>query len=205
MKKILGLAVAALLVMTLVGSGTWAYFSDTETSADNTLVAGTLDLNINGGNAAVYTFQVSNKAPGDSGSGSSTLANEGSLDGELDVELTDVTNTPGEDGEFGSGDGELGANTEIAIYIDVNQNGNWNNGDIGLKWNGNTYSHPTDLDYAPIDDYADAIWDAVETMAPSAPDDIIILWRIPAEVDNEIQGDSVTFDVIFTIEQAEAD
>ena len=36
MKKILGLAVAALLVMGLVGGGTWAYFSDTETSTGNT-------------------------------------------------------------------------------------------------------------------------------------------------------------------------
>ena len=31
MKKILGLTVAAILVMALVGGGTWAYFRDVET------------------------------------------------------------------------------------------------------------------------------------------------------------------------------
>ncbi len=46
MKKILGLGVVALLVMALVGGGTWAYFSDVETSSNNVLLAGTLDLGL---------------------------------------------------------------------------------------------------------------------------------------------------------------
>jgi spore coat-associated protein N len=46
MKKILGLGMVAILVMALVGGGTWAYFSDTETSSDNVLAAGTLDLGL---------------------------------------------------------------------------------------------------------------------------------------------------------------
>jgi spore coat-associated protein N len=46
MKKILGLGMVALLVMALVGGGTWAYFSDTETSSGNALAAGTLDLGL---------------------------------------------------------------------------------------------------------------------------------------------------------------
>ena len=44
MKKILGLTIAALLVMALVGGGTWAYFSDVETTSDSTLTAGIMDL-----------------------------------------------------------------------------------------------------------------------------------------------------------------
>ena len=44
MKKILGLTIAALLVMALVGGGTWAYFSDVETTSDSILTAGILDL-----------------------------------------------------------------------------------------------------------------------------------------------------------------
>ena len=66
MKKIAGLTIAALLIIGLVGGGTYAYFSDTESSTGNTLTAGTLDLNIDGGDAAVTTFDVSNVAPGDS-------------------------------------------------------------------------------------------------------------------------------------------
>ena len=46
MKKIFGLTIAAVLVMAMVTGGTWAYFSDTESSTNNSLTAGTLDLNI---------------------------------------------------------------------------------------------------------------------------------------------------------------
>ena len=46
MKKILGLGMVALLVMALVGGGTWAYFSDTETSSGNIMTAGTLNLGL---------------------------------------------------------------------------------------------------------------------------------------------------------------
>ncbi|HEX76780.1 MAG TPA: hypothetical protein G4O12_09435, partial [Dehalococcoidia bacterium] len=37
MKKILGLTIAALLVIGTVSSGTWAYFTDTEQSVNNSL------------------------------------------------------------------------------------------------------------------------------------------------------------------------
>lgn len=43
--SVLAIGVAA----TMLGAGTMAYFSDTETSEGNTLQAGTLDLKVNGG------------------------------------------------------------------------------------------------------------------------------------------------------------
>ena len=46
MKKIIGLTIAAIIVIALAGVGTFAYFSDTETSANNTITAGTLDLGL---------------------------------------------------------------------------------------------------------------------------------------------------------------
>ncbi len=46
MKKILGLSIAAILIIGLVAGGTVAYFSDTETSEDNTFTAGVIDLEI---------------------------------------------------------------------------------------------------------------------------------------------------------------
>jgi spore coat-associated protein N len=208
MKKILGLTVAALLVMAMVSGGTWAYFSDTESSTNNSLTAGTLDLNIDGGNVAVTTFTTSAVAPGDNGSGSSTLSNAGgsSITGELDITFSAITNTPGAGGgEYEGGSGELGANAEIAVYLDVDQSADWSAGDIGLKSDGTTYNHPTALDYATIDSYDSDSWDAVETMAPSAADDFIVLWRVPTTAGNDIQGDGASFDVTFVLEQAAAD
>jgi len=98
MKKILGLTVAALLVMGLVGGGTWAYFTDVETSEDNVFTAGTLNLvpltagsgsctvdvtaggeNVNG--KVVFSLV----KPGDSGSITWTLVNSGDLPGTLTI------------------------------------------------------------------------------------------------------------------------
>jgi len=39
-------------------------------------------------------------------------------------------------------------------------------------------------------------------MATGASDDFIVLWQVPTSADNTIQGDSVSFDVTFTLEQA---
>ena len=68
MKKILGLTVAALLVMGLVGGGTWAYFTDTETSTGNTFAVGTLDLEVDTENPWTSTAidnSLTPMAPGD--------------------------------------------------------------------------------------------------------------------------------------------
>ena len=206
MKKILGLTIAALLIMTVVGGSTWAYFSDTESSANNSLAAGTMDLNIDGGNTAVTTFSVTSAAPGDTGNGSSILANAGNMSGELDIAFSAITNTGGSGGgEFEDGIGNLGAVATIAVYIDVDSSSSWTAGDIGLKSDGTTYSSPTALNYATIDSYGSETWDAIEAMATSASDKFTVLWQIPTSAGNNIQGDSVSFDITFTLEQAAED
>jgi len=48
----------------LVGAGTYAYFSDTETSTGNTVTAGVLDLYINGQDTGTLLLGVSNLKPG---------------------------------------------------------------------------------------------------------------------------------------------
>ena len=206
MKKILGLTITAVLVIGIIGGGTFAYFSDTESSANNTLTAGTLDLNIDGGDLAVTTLDVSDVAPGDSGADNSTLANVGSMLGELDISTSAVTNTPGAGGtEHEGGSGELGANAELAMYIDVDQSGDWSAGDIGLKSDNTTYNHPTGLDYAIFDNYASLSWNATENMSASAADDFMMLWQVPVGAGNDIQGDSVSVNITFVLEQTAAD
>ena len=86
MKKILGLTVAAILVIGLVGGGTWAYFSDTEETNGNIFSAGTLDLGVanSGGTnptgSTTATFAASDLYPGSTaGSGTLYVNNEGSI------------------------------------------------------------------------------------------------------------------------------
>ena len=101
MKKILGLTVAALLVMGLVGGGTWAYFSDPESSTGNVLTAGTLNLIPLTEGASTATYSVtpggdgvngyvtfSSLAPGDTGSITWILYNDSSVSGNLTVSST---------------------------------------------------------------------------------------------------------------------
>jgi len=81
MKKILFMVVGILLVIGLAGAGTWAYFSDTETSTGNTFIAGTLDFNIIDPVATGHqVFTVTNMKPGDTETGYLVVTNDGSLD-----------------------------------------------------------------------------------------------------------------------------
>jgi hypothetical protein len=71
-----------------------ALFSDSETSSGNTVQAGTLDLR-DGVSSTSVSF--GNIAPGDSDDGTIRLRNNGSLDGSLDVNVTNVSSTDGGD------------------------------------------------------------------------------------------------------------
>jgi spore coat-associated protein N len=205
-KKIVGLTISALLIIVTVGGATWSFFADFESSTDNSLASGTLDLNIDGGDTAVTTFSVADVEPGDSGSGSNVLSNSGSMSGELDVTFSAVTNVGGSGGgEYEDGIGHLGGVAEMAVYIDVDQSGSWTSGDIGLKSNETKYYWPTALDYDIINNYDSDDFDAVETMASSASDNFRILWSVPSGAGNNIQGDSVSFGVTFTLEQSAVD
>jgi predicted ribosomally synthesized peptide with SipW-like signal peptide len=86
MKKILGLGIAAILVMAMVGGGTWAFFSDVEQSADNVFAAGTLDLGLSNTSdtsatgSTTATFSASTWKPGDATEGTIYVNNNGSID-----------------------------------------------------------------------------------------------------------------------------
>lgn len=102
MRKIIGLLVAALALIALVAGFTWAYFSDSETSAGNTLVAGTLDLGLSNTDematgSTTGTWTSSDWKPGDTRAGTLYVSNSGSIDiGTLTVAFTyDSVDTSG--------------------------------------------------------------------------------------------------------------
>ena len=98
MKKILFSLVALMLVIGLVGAGTSAYFSDTETSSSNTFTAGTLDLTLT--ESAVAPISLTNMKPGDTASGTITVKNVGSLPGKLYATANYVENDGTQPAEF---------------------------------------------------------------------------------------------------------
>src|SRR5699024_5764527 len=75
-KKRIGMGImSAALGLTLIGGGTYAYFSDSETT-NNTFAAGTLDLSVN----PSTIVEVDELQPGDSVIRDFELVNNGSLD-----------------------------------------------------------------------------------------------------------------------------
>lgn len=78
-------------VAAIAGGATYAYFSDIETSAGNTLTAGTLDLKVDG-NDAMIPYSVSKLKPGEiRGTPTYAIKNTGSVPGRLSYKVTNVT------------------------------------------------------------------------------------------------------------------
>jgi spore coat-associated protein N len=212
-KKIIGLTIAALLVMGLVGGGTWAYFSDVETSTGNTLTAGTLDLNVDGGNSAVTTFTAAGLKPGDNNNSSNAvtlLTNNGSLPGKLSISAGNITHSAGSipgDTDIAPTD-SLYTTATMAIYIDVDSSGAWSDGDIGLESDNTTYTYTdtTDITTSPyqatINSYASASWsNVIDPMATTAQVQFGVDYIVPSGATNAIQGGSVSIDFTFTLDQ----
>jgi len=230
MKKILGLTVVALLVMALVGTGTWAYFSDVETSTGNVFTAGTLNLvpaTAGSGTCTVVVTAGSDGVngnvvfslvkPGDSGSITWTLNNSGDLPGTLTLTSTSTFT-------------EGGANEpETSATVPVNNNGG--NGDldeyVGVTLTQKigaaaaTYLLGDVTNMVPISGL-EAVLNGVVDQAMAASETIIyvISWTIAADVDgagvdgkfgtaddvtpiddNVLQSDTATIDATFTLEQ----
>jgi predicted ribosomally synthesized peptide with SipW-like signal peptide len=226
-KKILGLTIAALLVIGLVGGGTWAYFSDPETSSGNVLAVGKLDLNIDGGDSDTTIFEssISGVAPGDAAANEYiSLTNVGDMAGELDIEITAITNDESigsteyeADVIGGAGIGELSQWLDIVLWIDADESGTFNTGDIELNISGaaadiNPWATTTNetLDFTSIDDYLNINFDAAfasldETGGTNDEVDLYVTYQVSTSADNTAQGDSVDFTVTFTLEQADND
>lgn len=180
-KKILVSMMLIGLVAALAGAGLYAYFSDTETSSNNTFSTGTLDLKVDGYDdpyVPVY-FEVEDVKPGDSGSVDIELSNAGSIDGVAYLTFTNVVDDPGTtpEPEPTPDEGELSENLYIKVYV---------GGELVAE--------------GCLSDLAEELielgdLEAGETLS------ITIKWSIDPEVDNVIIGDIVTFDMVFSLKQ----
>jgi predicted ribosomally synthesized peptide with SipW-like signal peptide len=195
MKKILGLTVSALMVMGLVGSGTWAFFSDTETSAGNTITAGTLNLQVGAADPVTANFTLTVAVPGSSGNVTWALDASGDVDGYLDVSFANLVDTENTVYEPETGDddssGELADNLVLEIFIDEDSDNTYDSGDgEPLIYSGNATSS---LIAAALDDYS--------LPASASGINFVINWSIDTAVGNTIMSDIAGFDIVFELDQ----
>lgn len=195
MKKIFGLTIAAVLVMGLVGGGTWAYFSDPETSTGNILTAGTLDLKTNNVDGVTATLTASTMKPSDSvGPATITLKNSGNMVASaLDIDISYVEN----DGATEPTDADLLVDLDADGFADK------------LIVNTLTYG-ATDL-LALVTD-ADADGKDMEEVAATdltgqaglvvdGTADFIIQVTLDSGAGNDFQNDGIDITFTFTIQQ----
>lgn len=185
MKKIALSLVTIAFVALLATSATRAYLSDQVSATGNTIAAGTLGLQVNGShNTATHVFHVTNLVPGGwttaQGAGGVALKNVGTTTGHAWFEIINVQTTGG------SGDGSL-ANLVQPI----------------IELNDSPYGHvytPAGYSLSQLAGYHVDIAD----LAPGQTVDIFAynLWPngTPA-VDNAAQGQSITYDVVFHLDQ----
>ena len=221
MKKIIGLTIAALIILAMAGTGTWAYFSDVETSQNNTLTAGTLNLQVGVNDPCTESINLGTQiVPGDSGTAADwTTSNLGNTSGSLKIEIGTITNyentrsEPEEaagDTTTGATEGELGDFVDMAIWLDMNQSGGWDSGDMYLRSDGTVVNWTSGSSVPPaayddINNYDSVDWEAIDgmpTLAGGGQLDFMVEYDFPSDAnDNRTQSDSCEFDLIFTLDQ----
>jgi spore coat-associated protein N len=162
------------VVATVAGAGTWAAFSDTETSTGNTFTAGTLDLVV-GSVGASLPLAVENVYPQATGTiGTINVANAGTIDGTLSLKIINI-----QDDENGVNDpeskmGDTDATGELSSHLTIYANGNVVTPGTAMP---------------------------IGALVAGSNQDILLTYSVD-DADNSIQTDKTTFDTEFTLDQA---
>jgi predicted ribosomally synthesized peptide with SipW-like signal peptide len=213
-KKILASMLIIAVASMLLGAGTVAYFSDTETSKGNTFTVSSASPNLivrwpvppydipyyddESGNPLPTLFNVNDLKPGDSGETICHVNNIGDVDGILYFNIINIVNAENTciDPEQKAGDDPTSTKGELGVYLLITVL----YGDD--KWPRSAYY--TAIDDVPLNNlegnpqllgelvYEDGIRDGK---------DIIIQWRLPTSTTSIVQTDTVTFDIVFILNQ----
>ncbi|WP_134668768.1 TasA family protein [Halorussus marinus] len=201
-RKVLGGVLTVGAASAATGAGTMALFSDTESSNNNSVSAGTLNLT-NDGSSDWNLLQVSGAAPGDAGSGTQKLKNTGSITGDLKMKVTrfesnengvneaEASDDPNGTVDSPGSDGELDENLKVYVRY-KGPNGSTTD----LYGSGTSQSNMVKA--------SKISQGHSKTLGQLAENDVGTLevdYKIPSGVDNKIQSDSVEADVKFTLEQ----
>lgn len=198
MKIVKSLLVIALAIG-VVGTTTKAFFSDTGTSSANTFTAGTLDLKMNTLDNTTANWTMPNMAPGDSVSGSIVLTNTGTLTADH-VEINPVANV--------ITDATPAAATALDKYIQITS-ASYDGDDLLatpgknlVDLNGNGYIDLDDLENVSNAGEGGQL-DNLSAPAASGGSTKMLAMTVKFRTDapNDLQGDSDTMSMTFTLNQ----
>jgi len=207
MKQILKSFLTVIAVAGVVGTATYAQFSDTETSYANTFSTGTLDLKVDGNDDPnIVHVTLNNMKPGQTASYNWVLSNTGSLAGKPWIEIKNVVNDDNNCNEPEDADDDSCGATgggELGDYLMMQLNAP---GDVGY-----VYPHgpcvnsgrQCTLNYwaslGNLSTIDGQTWNNINPSSSLAP--MVLEFEIPSTVGNIIQSDSVKFDIVFHLDE----
>jgi predicted ribosomally synthesized peptide with SipW-like signal peptide len=214
MKKILISLFVIGLVSVAAFSATQAYFSDTETSENNTFTAGTLDLKVDDKDDPLSNVVIEDVYPGWGDYYTWVLKNAGTVDGQPTIEFSAIENyenvcqepelDAGDNdcGNPGLGKGELGGKLYITLYW---SNDNWSTShEIRCNTNsGNHLLNSCDSKTVGVGAYHGGKSDTALPVLGSGETVEFKLhpWWHHTSTDDLGQSDSSVFDLIFHLDQ----
>ncbi len=200
MKKIIGTLIAIAALSVLVGSAFTAAFSDQESSQQNELKAGILNLQL--GNSDTYILKFNNEdplAPGSEGAIKTSIGNDGDVEGNFYVSVSLTNDIEGENPPP-----EKGTNTDPADGGELD-----NCVDVRA-----TVSNATETASAVLFDWirADQLhgegqtWDedpgtAVDDLINDGDAVLTVQWEVNQECGNEMMGDIFDLNFEFHLDQ----
>jgi spore coat-associated protein N len=212
-KKILGISIAIVLIIGAVAGGTWAYFSDTETSGTNTFSAGTIDIAIDGENPWSGSFAIEDMKPCEVGYITFDIENVGTNPVVVWKTVTVLGCGPGPQYYTAPGGGT--ASSEPEFLVDPGDNNNYIADDIwyDLSVLVNAGSPSTMGDPAGSG-WWQLIYDEDVTITTISGQSILLgmipvggtmevtqSYHMDAGVENEHQGDTMDFTILIYGEQ----
>lgn len=181
-KKVLLSILIIGTVVVMAGTVTWATLSDSKTSDDSKITAGTLFLE----GQAITPVVVTSTAPGDYGTKTQPVAIGGNLPGLLKIDVNDVK-VPGTANSTAPipNDDKLGDVFLVNIKL-------VNNDDTQVFRVAGT----TDEEYVPLNSGFSKTEIPVDSGATYR---LVTAWKIDQDADNGIQGQEVSFDEVYTL------
>ena len=189
MKKIFGLSLVLIMILSMIGIATFAYLTDNETSSGNSFVSGTLDLTINDVNGVTQTLYYVDMSPGATvGSSTITLKNTGTINGTtLDIVFSYVE----------SNDSPPVSKTadEVAAMIEITT----------LDYGGrNLLSRISDINgngYIDLYDLKNTNLTSNPGLDAGASKNFDISAQLRSETGNDFQDNGINMTMTFTLEQ----
>ncbi|MCK4368488.1 MAG: SipW-dependent-type signal peptide-containing protein [Dehalococcoidales bacterium] len=208
MKKILGLTIAIVLIIGLVAGGTWAYFTDTETSTGNTFTAGTIDIAIDGDNPWSKSFTIEDAKPCEVWYVEYEITNVGTNPcviwkhlsgfvtggGILAYPATNPTCSSEPEWQVDADDSINDIDTYISydLYSEVTSPAAGGNTD---QWHQTLYNENVNIGSL------ECVWVPLGSLPPGGKMYVLQSYHLDAATGNEYQGDTLTFTVEFHAQQ----